>query len=110
MQLKCNIFFCYRMIEEFMLLANMAVARRIYRAFPKQAVLRRHKEPQEKQLNDLEAQGRKLGLQIDASNSQTLQVSYRMPEIRKVLAGGSFSVFKTLQIRVASKLCPAQSF
>ena len=79
MQLKYNIFFCYRMIEEFMLLANMAVARRIYRAFPKQAVLRRHKEPQEKQLNDLEAQGRKLGLQIDASNSQTLQVGNRIP-------------------------------
>ena len=31
-----------KMIEEFMLLANMAVARRIYTAFPEAAVLRRH--------------------------------------------------------------------
>jgi hypothetical protein len=34
-----------RLIEEFMLLANMAVARRIHAAFPTLALLRRHPPP-----------------------------------------------------------------
>lgn len=57
-----------------MLLANMAVARKIFKSYPKKAVLRRHPEPQGKQLNDLEVNSKKLGLQIDATNSTTLQV------------------------------------
>ncbi len=34
-----------KLIEEFMLLANMAVARRIHAAFPALALLRRHPPP-----------------------------------------------------------------
>ena len=37
-----------RLIEEFMLLANMAVAHRIWKAFPDRAMLRRHPMPKEK--------------------------------------------------------------
>ena len=37
-----------RLIEEFMLMANMAVARKIWRAFPDRAMLRRHPSPKEK--------------------------------------------------------------
>ena len=36
-----------------MLLANMAVARKIYKHFPDIAVLRRHPKPQARMLNDL---------------------------------------------------------
>ncbi len=36
-----------------MLLANMAVAHKIYRSFPEIAMLRRHPEPQTKQLDEL---------------------------------------------------------
>ena len=39
---------CLRLIEEFMLLANMAVAHKIWRAFPDRAMLRRHPMPKEK--------------------------------------------------------------
>lgn len=42
-----------RLIEEFMLLANMAVAHRIYKSFPDLAVLRRHPPPQEKLIDSL---------------------------------------------------------
>ena len=42
-----------RLVEEFMLLANMAVAHRIYRAFPQVAVLRRHPPPQQKMLDEM---------------------------------------------------------
>ena len=41
------------LIEEFMLLANMAVAHRIYGAFPKLALLRRHPSPKEKPADQL---------------------------------------------------------
>ncbi|KAK2145384.1 hypothetical protein LSH36_683g03080 [Paralvinella palmiformis] len=44
-----------RLVEEFMLLANMAVARKIYQHFPDIAVLRRHPKPQERMLNDLQS-------------------------------------------------------
>jgi len=58
-----------------MLLANMAVARKIYRAFPDSAVLRRHPEPQDKMLSDLELACEGMGLHIDTSSSQSIQVS-----------------------------------
>jgi protein SSD1 len=39
-----------RLIEEFMLLANMSVAQKISSAFPEQALLRRHAPPIERRL------------------------------------------------------------
>jgi exoribonuclease R len=41
------------MIEEFMLLANVAVAERLSEYYPSFAVLRRHPLPKEKELKDL---------------------------------------------------------
>ena len=38
----------HRLIEEFMLLANMAVAHKIWRTFRDRALLRRHPSPKEK--------------------------------------------------------------
>ena len=43
----------HRLVEEFMLLANMSVAHRIYEHFPDQAVLRRHPPPQSRMLDEL---------------------------------------------------------
>ena len=43
-----HLFTRYRLIEEFMLLANMTVARVISEAFPDSAMLRRHPKPKEK--------------------------------------------------------------
>ena len=42
-----------RLVEEFMLLANMAVAHKIYKTFPEVALLRRHPAPQTKMVEDL---------------------------------------------------------
>lgn len=63
-----------RLVEEFMLLANMAVAHQIYRAFPAQALLRRHPAPQTKMLNDLSEFCSQMGLEIDCSSAGALQV------------------------------------
>ena len=41
-------FYLYRLIEEFMLLANMTVANVISVAFPESAMLRRHPKPNER--------------------------------------------------------------
>jgi len=41
------------MIEEFMLLANVAVAERLAEHYPSFAILRRHPNPKEKELADL---------------------------------------------------------
>ena len=58
-----------RLVEEFMLLANMAVAHKIQKSFPEFAVLRRHPPPQNKMLDDLEATCSSLGVPIDASSA-----------------------------------------
>ena len=54
-----------KMIEEFMLLANMAVARRIYTAFPEAAVLRRHPHPKMDMLDKIVEQLGFLGVEIE---------------------------------------------
>ncbi|XP_034262628.1 DIS3-like exonuclease 2 [Pantherophis guttatus] len=64
-----------KLVEEFMLLANMAVAHRIYRSFPTQALLRRHPPPQSKMLHDLMAFCSQMGLEIDCSSAGALHKS-----------------------------------
>lgn len=58
-----------------MLLANMAVAHKIYRAFPERAVLRRHPPPQTKMLSDLQEFCDQMGLPMDFSSAGALNVS-----------------------------------
>ncbi|KAK3795592.1 hypothetical protein RRG08_010546 [Elysia crispata] len=64
-----------RLIEEFMLLANMAVAHKITNTFPDKAVLRRHPPPQVKPLIHVEELCENLGLEVDAGTSGSLQRS-----------------------------------
>uniref|UniRef100_A0A6I8NEB1 DIS3-like exonuclease 2 n=1 Tax=Ornithorhynchus anatinus TaxID=9258 RepID=A0A6I8NEB1_ORNAN len=64
-----------KLVEEFMLLANMAVAHQIHRSFPKQALLRRHPPPQSKLLNDLVEFCHQMGLDIDFSSAGALNES-----------------------------------
>ncbi|XP_018418844.1 PREDICTED: DIS3-like exonuclease 2 [Nanorana parkeri] len=64
-----------KLVEEFMLLANMAVAHKIYHNFPAEALLRRHPAPQTKLLNDLIQFCDQMGLQLDFTDSGTLHKS-----------------------------------
>ncbi|XP_038606279.1 DIS3-like exonuclease 2 isoform X2 [Tachyglossus aculeatus] len=64
-----------KLVEEFMLLANMAVAHQIHRSFPEQALLRRHPPPQSKLLNDLVEFCHQMGLDIDFSSAGALNES-----------------------------------
>ncbi|XP_052403829.1 DIS3-like exonuclease 2 isoform X2 [Carassius gibelio] len=64
-----------RLVEEFMLLANMAAAHQIYRTYPELAILRRHPPPQSKMLDDLQEFCDQMGLDIDFSSSRGLHMS-----------------------------------
>uniref|UniRef100_A0A8D0H848 DIS3-like exonuclease 2 n=1 Tax=Sphenodon punctatus TaxID=8508 RepID=A0A8D0H848_SPHPU len=64
-----------KLVEEFMLLANMAVAHQIYRSFPEKAMLRRHPPPQTKLLNDLMEFCDQMGLDVDFSSAGSLHKS-----------------------------------
>ncbi|CAG2110099.1 unnamed protein product [Medioppia subpectinata] len=62
-----------RLIEEFMLLANMAVAHRIYKKFDEKAFLRCHPQPSENGIKDFNYFCKCNGFQVDTSTSLTLQ-------------------------------------
>ncbi|XP_066458750.1 DIS3-like exonuclease 2 isoform X2 [Eleutherodactylus coqui] len=64
-----------KLVEEFMLLANMAAAHKIYRRFPELALLRRHPPPQTKLLNDLIEFCDQMGIKLDFTNSGALHKS-----------------------------------
>ncbi|XP_030044376.1 DIS3-like exonuclease 2, partial [Microcaecilia unicolor] len=64
-----------KLVEEFMLLANMAVAHKIYRSFQGQALLRCHPPPKIKMLEDLMEFCEQMGLNIDFSSAGDLHKS-----------------------------------
>lgn len=64
-----------KLIEEFMLLANMAVAHHIYSAYPETALLRRHPRPHQKQLDDLLELCKSLGINFNTTSSKTIHES-----------------------------------
>lgn len=64
-----------KLIEEFMLLANMAIAHHIYEAYPETALLRRHPKPHEKQLEDVIEICRSFGINFNGTSSKTIQES-----------------------------------
>nr|XP_056706548.1 DIS3-like exonuclease 2 [Euleptes europaea] len=87
-----------KLVEEFMLLANMAVAHQIYRSFPAQALLRRHPPPLTKMLNDLSEFCSQMGLEIDFSSAGALHKSLsetfgtgKYAEARKAVLTNMFS-------------------
>ncbi|KAJ3311013.1 DIS3-like exonuclease 2 [Boothiomyces sp. JEL0838] len=64
-----------RLIEEFMLLANMAVAQKISSYYPESSLLRRHPPPLEKALEQVKDQLEKEGIPLDITSSQSLNES-----------------------------------
>ena len=61
------------LVEEFMLLANISVAGKIYNSFPSTALLRRHPDPPKTNFEELSNQLKiRKGLEIDPSSSKAL--------------------------------------
>lgn len=65
----------FRLVEEFMLLANIATANHIHRKFPELALLRRHPPPKAKLVDELQELCDQLGIDIDLSSAGALHVS-----------------------------------
>lgn len=63
------------LVEEFMLLANISVARKIYEKFPDSAMLRCHPTPPASSFEKLEKAVSRMGITIDHSTSKTLSDS-----------------------------------
>ncbi|XP_011928046.1 PREDICTED: DIS3-like exonuclease 2 isoform X5 [Cercocebus atys] len=85
-----------KLVEEFMLLANMAVAHKIHRAFPEQALLRRHPPPQTRMLNDLVEFCDQMGLPVDFSSAGALNVSGGQGSGEALLGGKKRKTWKAL--------------
>ncbi|KAI9478991.1 exosome catalytic subunit dis3 [Coemansia sp. RSA 989] len=63
------------LVEEFMLLANISVARKIYEHFPDSALLRRHPEPPAQNFDNLQHALKPLGIQLETGSSLALAQS-----------------------------------
>ncbi|KAJ3162413.1 hypothetical protein HDU86_004893 [Geranomyces michiganensis] len=77
-----------KLIEEFMLLANMAVAQKIAARFPDAAMLRNHAAPKARGMTEFVDFAAQLGYKIDAESSSSLQKSFEAitdPEKRIVM-------------------------
>jgi hypothetical protein len=90
------------LVEEFMLLANISVARKIQEAFPQTAVLRRHMPPPKTNFEKLQdILHKRRGIALDVSSSGTLAAS-----LDKCIVGTPRRLFphvstKTMGCRIA---------
>ncbi|KAJ6539961.1 hypothetical protein B0H10DRAFT_2170622 [Mycena sp. CBHHK59/15] len=81
------------LIEEFMLLTNIAVAQHIAVHLPEQALLRRHDNPIERRLTAFAERAERLGYQMDTSSAGALMRSFNAitdPTARRLLELLSF--------------------
>ena len=62
-----------KLVEEFMLLANMAVAKKIFDGAPNHSLLRMHPNPQPQKLEEMIKTCRNLGISVAAGSSADLQ-------------------------------------
>ncbi|KAI0750788.1 RNB-domain-containing protein [Daedaleopsis nitida] len=78
----------HNLVEEFMLLTNMAVAQQVAVHFSEQAMLRRHDSPIERRLNAFVERAARLGHKIDTTSVATLMKSLEAvedPTARQIL-------------------------
>ncbi|KAI9606276.1 hypothetical protein KEM48_001986 [Puccinia striiformis f. sp. tritici PST-130] len=64
-----------QLVEEFMLLANSAVAKKIAAGLPEQAMLRRHEAPIDRRLEGFAKRAAKMGFEVDTSSAGALMKS-----------------------------------
>lgn len=64
-----------KLIEEFMLLANITVAQHLYQNLPQTAFLRAHLEPQPRMLKDLQDFLKSVGVTLNIESSKSIQQS-----------------------------------
>lgn len=92
-------------VEEFMLLANVTVAKKILRHYPTLSVLRRHPAPNRSMFDSLISKAQSKGLSIDIDDSKRLADSLDAAQVK-----GDPYVNKLLRILSTRCMSPAQYF
>lgn len=90
------------MVEEFMLLANISVAQKIYDEFPDCAMLRKHPAPPPSNYDVLQKAAKSKNVEIHTDSAKALADSL------DVAAVGGFSYFNTL-LRILATRCMMQA-
>jgi len=102
------------LVEEFMLLANTRVARTIARAFPRDALLRRHGAPSRRGLErwaELAAAAAGVDVARAASRGDSRSVKEALESVRRALSGeGDPALADTLQLMATKAMELAQYF
>lgn len=98
-------------VEEFMLLANMTVAKVISNAFPDSALLRRHPEPNMRKLKEFEEFCGKNEFDLDTSSSGALRLSLEKMQDRvshDPILYNILMVFATKPMQLAKYFCTGE--
>jgi exosome complex exonuclease DIS3/RRP44 len=99
------------LVEEFMLLANITVSKKIVRHFPTFSLLRRHPAPSKRQFDLLCSQARSVGLDLKVESSKKLQDSLDQAEINTTITKVMSKNFnKLLRILCTRCMMPASYF
>eukprot|EP00752_Nemacystus_decipiens_P011314 g10054.t1 len=93
------------LVEEFMLLANITVGKKILRHFPTLSILRRHPSPSRQQFEGLLAIAQAVGIELDVDNSKKLAGS-----LDRATREGDPYFNKLLRILSTRCMMPAQYF
>lgn len=93
------------LVEEFMLLANVTVAKRILRQYPTLSVLRRHPAPNRSMFDPLISKAQSIGLSINIDDSKKLADSLDAAQVES-------DPYINILLRILSTRCmsPAQYF
>ncbi|EJD00987.1 RNB-domain-containing protein [Fomitiporia mediterranea MF3/22] len=97
----------HKLIEEFMLLTNIAVAQQIGHHLPEQALLRRHEEPIERRLIIFKERAARLGYTFDTSSAGAFMRSFDAMEdqnARKLLQIIAYKAMHTAKYFCAGML------
>jgi DIS3-like exonuclease 2 len=100
------------LVEEFMLLANMRVARRIARAFPTVALLRRHGAPSRRGLERWAELASAAGVDVsrEANRGDSRSVKIALARVRRMLSEEDPALADTLQLMATKSMELAQYF
>ncbi|CAK4376014.1 unnamed protein product [Aphanomyces euteiches] len=95
------------LVEEFMLLANITVAKKILRTLPTFSLLRRHPAPSKRQFDAIVSQAKSVGVTLRVDNSKQLQESLDNPNASRA-ENAYFN--KMLRILCTRCMMPASYF
>ena len=93
----------HSLIEEFMLLANQAVAQKIASSLPEHALLRRHEAPIIRRLEGFGKRAARLGYEMDVTSAGTLMAS--LSNLKKEDPALILSVLATKSMLQAKYIC-----